>query len=102
MVQRIFIVECYAKHNSSKTCAELFAEEYMTGNVLAIPPAKFAMQNLVAKWRKTGSVLNQNRNYPKRIRTPKNIAKLKQSLEQSPTKSQRHLSMQVGIKMSSC
>ncbi|KAJ4451740.1 hypothetical protein ANN_03211 [Periplaneta americana] len=52
------------------------------------PPAKAAMQNLVEKWRETGSVANKNRNYPKRVRTPENIARVQESLKQSPTKSQ--------------
>ncbi|KAJ4434931.1 hypothetical protein ANN_23503 [Periplaneta americana] len=59
--QRVFIVECYAKHNSWKRCAELFAQEFQTGRVLAKPPAKAAMQNLVAKWRETDYVANKNR-----------------------------------------
>ncbi|KAJ4447744.1 hypothetical protein ANN_09752 [Periplaneta americana] len=96
--QRVFIVECYAKHNSWKRCAELLAQEFQTGRVLANPSAKAAMQNLVAKWRETGSVVNKNRNYPKRVRTPENIARVQESLEQSPTKSQRRLSVQVRIK----
>ncbi|KAJ4433261.1 hypothetical protein ANN_15520 [Periplaneta americana] len=74
----------------------------LTGRVLAKPPAKAAMQNLVAKWRGTGSVMNKNRNYPKRVRTPENIARVQESLEQSPMKSQRRLPVQVGIKRISC
>ncbi|KAJ4438211.1 hypothetical protein ANN_14150 [Periplaneta americana] len=74
--QRVFIVECYAKHNSWKICAELYAQDFQNGRVLAKPPAKTAMQNLVAKWRETGSVANKNRNYPKRVRTPENIARV--------------------------
>ncbi|KAJ4429860.1 hypothetical protein ANN_22064 [Periplaneta americana] len=45
---------------------------------------------------------NKNRNYPKRVRTPENIVRLQESLEQSPTKSQRRLSVQVGIKRTLC
>ncbi|KAJ4441295.1 hypothetical protein ANN_11149 [Periplaneta americana] len=60
------------------------------------------MQNLVTKWRETGSVENKTSNYPKRVRTPENIARVQESLEQSPTKSQRRLSVQVGIKRTSC
>lgn len=68
--QRDFIVKCYAEHNSWKTCAELFVQEFKNERVLAKPAAKSAMQNIVAKWRETGSVVNKNRNYPKRDRTP--------------------------------
>ncbi|KAJ4438182.1 hypothetical protein ANN_14121 [Periplaneta americana] len=57
--QRVFIAECYAKHNSWKRCAELFAQEFQTGRVLVEAPAKTAMQNLVAKWRETDSVANK-------------------------------------------
>ncbi|KAJ4447866.1 hypothetical protein ANN_09875 [Periplaneta americana] len=91
--QRVFIVECYAKHNLWERCAELFAQEFQTGRVLAKPPAIAAMQNLVAKLRETGSVANRNGNYPKRVRTPENISLVQESLEQSPTKSQRRLSV---------
>ncbi|KAJ4446207.1 hypothetical protein ANN_12901 [Periplaneta americana] len=35
------------------------------------------MQNFVAKWCETGSVVNKNRNYPKSVRTPENIAQMK-------------------------
>ncbi|KAJ4444292.1 hypothetical protein ANN_06084 [Periplaneta americana] len=48
------------------------------------------------------TVANKNRNYPKRVLTPENIARVPESLEQSPTKSQRRLSVQVGIKRTSC
>lgn len=64
--ERVFIVECYAKHNSWESCTELFAQEFQTGRVLAKLPAKAAIQNVVAKWNETGSVANKNRNYPKR------------------------------------
>ena len=69
---------------------------------MAKPSAKYAVQNLMAKWCETGSVGNKNRNYPKRVRTPENIAQVNDSLQNSPTKSQRRLSVQVGIKRSSC
>ncbi|KAJ4435062.1 hypothetical protein ANN_23636 [Periplaneta americana] len=76
MKQRVFIVECYGKHNSWKGYAELFAQEFQTGRVLAESPVNAAMQNLLAKWRETGSVANKNRNYPERVRTPENIARV--------------------------
>ncbi|KAJ4446473.1 hypothetical protein ANN_13169 [Periplaneta americana] len=58
--QCVFIVECYAKHNSWGRSVKLFAQEFHTGLVLANPLAKAAMQNLVAKWSETGSVANKN------------------------------------------
>ncbi|KAJ4443120.1 hypothetical protein ANN_04770 [Periplaneta americana] len=60
-------------------------------------PAQAAMLNLVAKWCETGSLANKNRNYPKRVRTPENFARVQENLEQNPTKLQRRLSVQVGI-----
>lgn len=55
------------------------------------------MENLVATCREKGSVTSKKRNYSKRVRTPENIARV-QSLEQSPMKSQRLLTVQRGIK----
>lgn len=50
--QRVFIVAFYTKHNSCKTYAELFEQEFKNGGVFSKPPAKYTMQNVLAKWRK--------------------------------------------------
>ncbi|GFT42817.1 hypothetical protein NPIL_658291 [Nephila pilipes] len=69
--QRVFIAECYAKHNS---CAELFAQTSSK-----VCNAKFSGKMAQLK-RET---------IRKRVRTPENIAQVKESLEKSPKKSKR-------------
>jgi hypothetical protein len=100
--QRVFLVETYAKYGSIKQCRELFSEKYAVGGQIAKPPVKLAIQDLVKKWRETGSVLNKKRSYQKRVCTPENIDSVENRMFQSPTKSTRRLSQQTGISRTSC
>lgn len=84
--------------NICGTVCELFKNKSVSEKL----PARTAMQNIVEKWQQMGSVANKNYKYPKRVRTPENIARGQESLEQCLTKSQRRLSVQVRIKISSC
>lgn len=96
--QRVFIVECYVKTKSWKECDRLFVDKFKGVKV----PAKRSMQQIVAKWRETGSVLNKTKNIPKRVRTPENVDIIRQKIAQSPDKSTRRLSQETGISRQSC
>ena len=96
--QRIVIVEAYLHIGSIKETQQAFLEKYPEIKA----PAKHSVQNLVKKWRKTGSVENVKKQRPKLVRTPKVVSDIQQRISRSPHKSTRRLSQQVGLSQTTC
>lgn len=65
-------------------------------------PAKRNIQDLVKKWRATGSVGNATKNRQPLIRTPALVADIQQILAVSPSKSTRKLAQQARISRTTC
>jgi hypothetical protein len=67
-------------------------------------PSRNTIRNIVEKFRNTGSVANDNKGHSGPMlsaRTPANVQAVRAHLEQSPRKSTRRLSQEVGISRTS-
>jgi hypothetical protein len=96
--ERVRIVEAYVRTGSFKETREIFQEQFPDASV----PAKSKVQDLTAKWRATGSVLNAKRNRLPSVRTPEAVANIQKRILASSNKSVRKLSQQPVLKRTSC
>jgi hypothetical protein len=97
--ERVSIVEAYVRTGSFKETHEIFHEQFPDASV----PAKSTAQDLIAKWRAIGSVLNAKCNRLLSVRIPEAVPNLQQRILASPNKSVRKLSQRSGLlKRSSC
>jgi len=94
--QRIFLVETFVKSNSFLTVKNEFQQKYDKD-----PPAKSTIQDLVKKWRSTGSVLNNKKRRSKTVLTLNKLTEINNRLRNSPRKSLRRLSVQSGVSYTS-
>jgi hypothetical protein len=96
--EMVHIVEVYVRTGSFKETREIFHEQFPGASI----PAKSNVQDLIAKWRATGSVLNAKRNRLPSVRTLEATASIQQRILASPNKSVKKLSQQSGLKRTSC
>jgi hypothetical protein len=96
--ERVFVVEAYVRTGSFKETRDIFHEQFPDASI----PAKSTVQDLIAKWRATGSVVNARRNRLPCVRTPGVVANIQQRILASPKKSVRKLSQQSVVKRTSC
>jgi len=90
--ERVFILESYLKTMSYVHCRQSFFEKF------GMPaPVKSAIVNMIKKFRKTGSLLDKNRNRWKSVLTPGILQDIQTAITRSPHKSVRKLSAQMGI-----
>jgi hypothetical protein len=61
-------------------------------------PGKSTVQDLIAKWRATGSAVNAKCNRLSCVQTPEAVANIQQRILARPKKSVRKLSQQSGVK----
>jgi hypothetical protein len=100
VAERTRIVELYFATKSPTLVQRQFRREHPEKKM----PHRHTISRLVDKFRNTGSVINNNKGHcgPKvTARTPANIQDVRDHLEQSPRKSTRRLSQQVGISRTS-
>jgi hypothetical protein len=64
--ESVRIVEVYVRTSSFNGTREIFHEQFPDASV----PAESIVQDLIAKWRAVGSVLNAKRNRLPSVRTP--------------------------------
>jgi predicted transcriptional regulator len=83
---------------SLKETREIFHEQFPDASI----PAKSTVQDLTAKWRAAGSVLNAKRKRLPSVRTPEAVANIQHRILARPNKSVRKLSQQSGLKRTSC
>lgn len=98
--QRIKIVEAYFATKSVVQTQRQYARDFGRGDV----PARRIIERLIAKFKETGSVGNNNKGHsgrPISARTPNRIETLRDRLQESPRKSTRRLSQEVGISKTS-
>ena len=98
--QRIKIMEAYFATKSVVLTQRQCRKELGRDKV----PDRKAIERLVAKFRETGSAANANKGCSGRscsVKTPNNVQNLRERLEESPRKSTRRLSQEVGISRSS-
>ncbi|KAJ4448627.1 hypothetical protein ANN_00017 [Periplaneta americana] len=91
--QRVFIYDSYVRTESARTVRRLFQEKFPGVQV----PNRSSIQRLVSKSRETGSVLDKKRRQPRTVLTEETLDNIGHALENSPTKSLRRLSQQMGI-----
>lgn len=96
--ERIFIVEAYVQTSSIKETQQLFRDKYPLRSV----PAKSSIQDLVRKWRTTGSIKNVTRNRTPSVRTPQLTARINEFMTRSPRKSTTRLAQQVHVSRRTC
>jgi hypothetical protein len=85
--ERVCIVEGYVRTGSFKKTGDIFHEQFLDDSI----PAKNTVQDLIAKWRATGSVVNDKRNLLSCVRTPEAVANIQQRILASPKKRVRKL-----------
>lgn len=98
--QRTKIVEFYSATKSIVLTQRQFARDFGRRRI----PSKKTIQRIIAKFRETGSVRNNNKGHsgpPISVRTPAKIDTLRDRLEESPRKSSRRLSQEVRISKTS-
>ena len=98
ITERIFIVEAYIQTSSFKETRQLFQDKYPLRSV----PAKSSIQDLVRKWRTTGSIKNATRNRRPSVRTPQLTARINEMITRSPGKSTTKLAQQVHASPRTC
>ena len=94
--ERTKILESYFSTKSVVLTQRAFRREFPGRKV----PCRKTITNIVEKFRNTGSVGNDNKGHSGRqvtVRTPANVQAVREHLEQSPRKSTRRLSQEVGI-----
>lgn len=96
--QRIVIVEGYVRNGSIKEAQAAFIDKYPETKV----PSKRCIQNLVRKWRETGSVENVKKRRRSLARTPEVVSNIQQRITRSPKKSIRRLAQQAGVSRTTC
>lgn len=97
---RTKIVELYFATNSVVCTQRTFRREFPGRHC----PCARTIKRLVDKFRNTGSLVDDNKGHsghPFSARTPANIAVVRDRLQQSPRKSTRRLSQEVGISRTS-
>ena len=100
MQQRIKIVEAYFSTKSVVQIQRQYTRDFGRGRV----PARRTIECLIAKFKETGSVGNNNNGHSGRLilaRTPKRIETLRGCLQESPRKSTCRFSQEVGISKTS-
>ena len=101
MQQRIQIVEAYFATKSVVQTQRQYARDFGRGHV----PARRTIERLIAKFKETGSVGNNNKKghsgRPISAHTPNRIETLRDRLQESPRRSTRRLSQEVGISKTS-
>jgi len=90
--ERVFILESYLKTISYVHCRQSFSEKFGSQ-----APVKSAIAKMIKKFRKTGSLLDKNRNRQKSVLTPAILQDIQTAITRSPHKSLRKLSEQTGI-----
>ncbi|XP_028647974.1 uncharacterized protein LOC114643576 [Erpetoichthys calabaricus] len=96
--ERVAIVELYVETRSFKKTRTSFAERYTNSPV----PSKRTIQNLVKRWKETGSVADKQRVRQRTVRTPQLVAIIQERMTNNPETSTRRLSQQVGASRRSC
>ena len=102
--QKAFCVEAYLSTKSLLETRRKFIRQFNARNKKgpSDTPSKAMIMRWVKKFRERGTVLKQSPPGPaKSVRTQANSAALKQSVQQSPTRSTRHRSQALGIKRTS-
>jgi len=92
--ERVFILESYLKTMSYVHCRQSFFEKFRRQ-----VPVKKCYWKLIKKFRKTGSLLDKNRNRQKSVLTPGMLQDIQTAIKRSPHKSLRKLSAQTGISL---
>src|SRR5215469_16301494 len=92
----VFILESYLKTMSYVHCSQSFVEKFGRQT-----PVKSAIAKMIKKFRKTGSLLDKNRNRQKSVLTPGILQDIQTAITRSPHKSLRKLSAQRGISLGS-
>jgi len=87
----VFILESYLKTMSYVHCTQSFFEKFGRQ-----APVKSAVAKMIKKFRKTGSILDKNRNRQS-VLTPGILQDIQTAITKSPHKSLRKLSAQTGI-----
>lgn len=95
--QKIFAYDTYLLTESCREVCRQFAVKFPGVQV----PHRNTVRNLVQKFRETGSINDRTRNSKKRVLTEKKLSEIVESLENSPNKSLRLVSQQVGVSKSS-
>lgn len=96
--QRVFIVEEYVKSKSIQFVRDSFSLRFPKFGV----PAKSTIQDLIKKWRLTGSVSDGKKHRKPTVRTPEAVADIAARIGRSPNQSTRRLAQQCGISRRSC
>jgi hypothetical protein len=94
--ERVFILESYFKTMSYVHCRQSFVEKFGRQ-----APVKSAFEKMIKKFRKTGSLLDKNRNRRRSVLTPGMLQDIQKAITRSPQKSLRKLSAQTGISLRS-
>ena len=98
--ERIKIIELYFATKSTVLVQRQFRREFPGRKI----PHRNTIKNLVEKFRDSGSVTNNNKGHsgpPSTATTPAHVQDVRAHLEQSPRKSTRRLSQEVGISRTS-
>jgi len=90
--ERIFILESCLKTMSHVHCRQSFFKKYGRQ-----APMKSAVVKMIKNFRKTGSLLDKDRNRQKSALTPGILQDIRTAVTRSPHKSLRELSAQTGI-----
>jgi len=88
--ERVFILESYLKRCLTSTVDKVFFEKF--GRQASV---KSAIAKMIKKFRKTGSILDKNRNRQKSVLTPGILRDIQTAIY--PHKSLRKLISQTGI-----
>ena len=86
--ERVFILESYLKTMPYVHCRQSFFEKFGRQT-----PVKCAIAKMLKKFRKTGSLLDKNRNRQKSVLTPAILQDVQTAITRSPHKSLRKLSI---------
>jgi len=86
--ERVFILESYLKTMSYVHCRQRFFEKFGRQ-----APVKSAIAKMIKKFRKTGSLLDKNRNRQKLVLTPGILQDIQTAITRSPHKSLGKLSI---------
>jgi len=94
--ERVFILENYLKTMSYSHCRQSFFEKFRRQTTV-----NSAIAKMIKKFRKTGLLLDKNRNQQKSVLTPGILQDIQTAITRSPHKSLRKLNAQTGISLGS-
>jgi hypothetical protein len=94
--EHVFILESYLQTMSYVHCRQSFFEKFRRQ-----APVKSTIAKIIKKFRETGSLLDNKRNWQKSVLTPGILQDIQTAITRSPHKCLQKLSAQTGISLGS-